>query len=219
MKIGVGIAIGAVAGGGIGSFLTYIFTARKFNREKEDELDEVRAYYRQKLKEKEANQVENVQKEAEIEAKSVENKQDKPEKLSQKVGLAERNTVDIGREKIIAADTDYTKFAKISADYRPKDGGEMFQFPHEINEDEYDNDPDYSKQILTWYENDDILADVNDRISDYKVEDFGYENLADFGAECVKYLRNEKTMTDFKIIYEGTISYDEATGGVNLNDP
>ena len=94
----------------------------------------------------------------------------------------------------------------------------MFQYPHEIDEHEFDQDPDYKKIILTYYEENDIIADVQDRPSDYTVEDFGYENMNDFGPESVKYLRNEKTQTDFKIIYDGTNDFNNVTNGVYLND-
>lgn len=219
MKKGLIFGLGAAAGAAIGTGVTFIVVSRIHNRQKDDETEEVRAYYRKKCSNceyKKAKIEEEKAKNVDISEKSEDSRD---EKLSQKVGLAERNTADVGRKSITQSTTDYTKFAKMSKNYTTGSTGELFSYPHEIDEVDYDQNPDYSKVILTYYETDDILADVNDRISDYTVEDFGYENMNDFGFEGVKYLRNEKTKTDFKILYNGEMSYDEATGGVNLNDP
>lgn len=219
MKKGLIFGLGAAAGAAIGSGITFIVVSRIHNRKKDDETEEVRAYYRKKCSNCEYKQTQiskNVEiKEAEKQVETVEN----DEKLSQKVGLAERNTADIGRKSITPSTTDYTKFAKMAGNYATGSTKDLFTYPHEIDEVEYDKNEDYDKIILTYYETDDILADINDRISDFTVEDFGYNNMNDFGFDGVKYLRNEKTKTDFKILYNGDMSYDEATGGVNLNDP
>ena len=222
MKKGLIFGLGAAAGAAIGSGITFVVVSRIHNRQKDDETEEVRAYYRKKCSNCEYKKAEIEKIEAE-KANNVDisekSEDSRDEKLSQKVGLAERNTADVGRKSITQSTTDYTKFAKMSKNYATGSTGELFSYPHEIDEVDYDQNPDYSKVILTYYETDDILADVNDRISDFTVEDFGYENMNDFGFEGVKYLRNEKTKTDFKILYNGEMSYDEATGGVNLNDP
>lgn len=222
MKKGLIFGLGAAAGAALGTGVTFIVVSRIHNRQKDDETEEVRAYYRKKCSNCEYKKA-KIEKIEEENAKNVDisekSEDSRDEKLSQKVGLAERNTADVGRKSITQSTTDYTKFAKMSKNYATGSTGELFSYPHEIDEVDYDQNPDYSKVILTYYETDDILADVNDRISDYTVEDFGYENMNDFGFEGVKYLRNEKTKTDFKILYNGEMSYDEATGGVNLNDP
>lgn len=219
MKKGLIFGLGAAAGAAIGTGVTFIVVSRAYNRKKDDETEEVRAYYRKKCSNCEYKQTQ-ISKNVEIKAaeKQVETTEN-GEKLSQKVGLAERNTADVGRKSIEPSTTDYTKFAKMSKNYATGSTGELFSYPHEIDEVDFDQNEEYKKVILTYYETDDILADVNDRISDFTVEDFGYENMNDFGFEGVKYLRNEKTKTDFKILYNGEMSYDEATGGVNLNDP
>ena len=219
MKKGLIFGLGAAAGAAIGTGVTFIVVSRAYNRKKDDETEEVRAYYRKKCSNceyKKAEIAKNVEEKTDISEKSDESRD---EKLSQKVGLAERNTADVGRKSVEPSTTDYTKFAKMNKNYATGSTGELFSYPHEIDEVDFDQNEDYSKVILTYYETDDILADVNDRVSDYTVEDFGYENMNDFGFEGVKYLRNEKTKTDFKILYNGEMSYDEATGGVNLNDP
>lgn len=219
MKKGLIFGLGAAAGAAIGSGITFIVVSRIHNHQKDDETEEVRAYYRKKCSNCEY-------KKTEIEAEKAKNvdisekyEESRDEKLSQKVGLAERNTADIGRKSITPSTTDYTKFAKMAGNYATGSTKDLFTYPHEIDEVEYDKNEDYDKIILTYYETDDILADINDRISDFTVEDFGYNNMNDFGFDGVKYLRNEKTKTDFKILYNGDMSYDEATGGVNLNDP
>ena len=200
MKKGLIFGLGAAAGAAIGTGVTFIVASRIHNRQKDDETEEVRAYYRKKCSNCEYKKAE-IEKIEEEKAKNVDISEKSEEKLSQKVGLAERNTADVGRKSITQSTTDYTKFAKMSKNYATGSTGELFSYPHEIDEVDYDQNPDYSKVILTYYETDDILADVNDRISDFTVEDFGYENMNDFGFEGVKYLRNEKTKTDFKILY------------------
>lgn len=222
MKKGLIFGLGAAAGAATGSGITFIVVSRIHNRKKDDETEEVRAYYRKKCSNCEYKKAE-IDKNEEETAKNVDisehSQQTSDEKLSQKVGLAERNTADIGRKSITPSTTDYTKFAKMAGNYATGSTKDLFTYPHEIDEVEYDKNEDYDKIILTYYETDDILADINDRISDFTVEDFGYNNMNDFGFDGVKYLRNEKTKTDFKILYNGDMSYDEATGGVNLNDP
>lgn len=209
-------SIGMAAGGGIGTGMTILILKRKLVRQKDAEVEEVRAYYKQKIEELKAQ---IPKKEAEKAPENEEKEQKSEEKLSQKVGLAERNTAEIGHKKVQSEFVDYTKFSKIQNNYTGNNAKELFNYPHEITEDEFDNEEGYDKVILTYYENDDIMADINDRVSEYTVEDFGFENLSDFNFDNLKYLRNEKSKTDFKIIYEPTMSYDEATGGVNLNDP
>ena len=219
MNKGLIFGFGTFFGGGIGALGTILVLKRKLNREKEEEIEEIRAYYKRKMKELKAKSDEKELDIPENGSKNEAKSKEKNENLTQKVGLAERNTADLGRQKVQNEHVDYTKFSKISENYTGKEAKYLFQYPHEITESEFDHDPDYKKVVLTYYENDDIIADVNDRVSEYTTEDFGYENFSDFGFEGIKYLRNEKTGTDFKVIYEGTISYDEATGGVNLNDP
>lgn len=222
MKKGLIFGLGAAAGAVVGSGVTFIVVSRIHNRQKDDETEEVRAYYRKKCSNCEYKKA-KIEKIEEENAKNVDISENsegsRDEKLSQKVGLAERNTADIGRKNIVPSTTDYTKFAKMAGNYATGSTKDLFTYPHEIDEVEYDKNEDYDKIILTYYESDDILADINDRISDFTVEDFGYNNMNDFGFDGVKYLRNEKTKTDFKILYNGDMSYDEATGGVNLNDP
>ena len=216
MKNALIFGIGAVVGGGIGAGTTILVLKRKLNKQKDEEIEEVRAYYKDKCKtceHKKSEKEENIDNFKEVEDDSYN------EKLSQKVGLAERNTADVGRKSVIPSNTDYTKFQKISENYTGKSAKELFTYPHEIDEDDFDGDDSYKKVILTYYESDVLLADVDDRPSEYNVEDFGYENFNSFGSDNIKYLRNEKSGTDFKIIYEKNLSYDEATGGVNLNDP
>ena len=196
--------------------MTILILKRKLVRQKDAEVEEVRAYYKKKIEELKA-QIHKDDVVIELEEPKKEAKKD--EKLSQKVGLAERNTADLGHKKVQSEYVDYTKFSKIQQKYTGNEAKSVFNYPHEITEDEFDNEEGYDKVILTYYENDDIMADVNDRISDYTVEDFGFENLSDFDDDNLKFLRNEKSKTDFKIIYESTMSYDQATGGVNLNDP
>ena len=227
MNKGLIFGLGALAGGGIGTGVTFLVLKRKVNREKESEIEEVRAYYKKKIKEMGCKDGEILEKSDKKEVKSSP-KEDKQgskdvrngEKLAEKVGLAERDTVSIGRKKVQDSNhTDYTKFSKVAGEYTGNEAKVLFSYPHAIDEAEFDHDPDYKKVILTWYETDDILADVNDSPSEYTVEDFGYDNFSDFGFEGMIYLRNENSKTDFKIIYEPTLSFDEATGGVHLNDP
>lgn len=215
MKTGVGFAIGFGIGAGLATGTTILVMKRHENKRCNQELDEIRAYYRKKFKDLEKKNKEN---EPEVAENKPEKEEKKEEKLSQKVGLAEKNTVDAGRKSVEPSVTDYTKFAKLAKNYASSDRP-VFEMPYEITEEEYDTEDRFDKEILTYYESDDIFADMNDRKTDYVPQDFGFENLQDFGFEGVKYLRNNKANKDFKIIYEGSLSYDEATGGVNLNDP
>ena len=219
MNKGLIFALGVGLGGGIGTGVTILTMKRKINREKDEEIEEVRRYYKQKCDKCDRKPVTLEATEAKKEVKKAEKQEEKETSLTEKVGLAEKNTADIGRKSVQSAPINYSNFAKNAVKYTGKTAQDLFQLPHEITEEEFDADDGAQKVILTYYESDDIIADINDRISDYTAEDFGYENLSAFDDFNAKYLKNEKTNTKFKIIYEGTISYDEATGGVNLNDP
>ena len=215
---GLIFGLGLGIGGGIGTGVTILVLKRKINRQKDEEIDEVRAYYKEKCQNCDKKAVTLESTEPEKVAKKAEKQEEKEASLTEKVGLAEKNTADIGRKGITNSSIDYTKFAKNCEKYTGKTAQDLFQLPHEITEEEFDADDGAEKVILTYYESDDIIADINDSVSDYTAEDFGYENLSAFDDFNAKYLKNEKTNTKFKIIYEGTLSYDEATGGVNLND-
>ena len=220
MKKGIIFGLGALVGGGIGAGTTILVLKRKINKQKDEEIEEVRRYYKEKCKKCDYKTATLESTEGENSPKIEENVDGKPAKLSDKVGLAERNTADVGRKKVTRASVDYTKYSSIQNDYTGQEASELFTYPHEIDEEEYDLDEeDVNKVILTYYESDDIFADINDRKTGYVPEDFGFDNLKDFGWEGIKYLRNDKTNTKYKIIYEGALSFDEATGGVNLNDP
>lgn len=219
MNKGLIFGLGVALGGGIGTGVTILALKRKINKEKDEEIEEVRRYYKQKCNKCDRKPVTLESTEGKKEVKKAEKQEEKEASLTEKVGLAEKNTADIGRKSVQSAPINYTNFAKNAVKYTGKTAQELFQLPHEITEEEFDEDDGAEKVILTYYESDDIIADINDRISDYTAEDFGYENLSAFDDFNAKYLKNEKTNTKFKIIYEGTISYDEATGGVNLNDP
>lgn len=219
MNKGLIFGLGVALGGGIGTGVTVLVLKRKINKEKDEEIEEVRRYYKQKCDKCDRKPVTLESTESKKEVKKAEKQEEKEVSLTEKVGLAEKNTADIGRKSVQSAPINYTNFAKNAVKYTGKTAQELFQLPHEITEEEFDEDDGAEKVILTYYESDDIIADINDRISDYTAEDFGYENLSVFDDFNAKYLKNEKTNTKFKIIYEGTLSYDEATGGVNLNDP
>ena len=216
MNKGLIFGLGMAAGAGIGTGVTAFVVIRKCNKQKESEIEEVRAYYKQKCKKCDKNQVKEEENKAENVEKQPKN-ENKDEKLSQKVGLAEKDTASVGRKKVNREHVDYTKFSKISENYTGNEAKSLFEYPHNISEEEFDKDSDYEKVILTWYEPDDILADIEDRPTEYTVEDFGYQNFSDFGFEGMIYLRNEKTNTDFKIIHS-ELDFNQATGGVYLND-
>lgn len=82
-----------------------------------------------------------------------------------------------------------------------------------IDSDDYISDGGYSKQALTWYEVDEVLADIADDIVDVN-STIGEDNLKDFiwsGMEEM-YFRNPKTSIDYEVS-RSEESYKEIIGG------
>ena len=81
-------------------------------------------------------------------------------------------------------------------------------FPHQIIEDEYEEDGRYAKIEIIYYEVDGVFATLDDKLVEYLSEEyFGIDNLNLFNADRNIYLRDETTHVDYHMVYEGCTSY------------
>lgn len=73
-----------------------------------------------------------------------------------------------------------------------------------ISDEEYQNDISHSKEVITYYETDDIFSDVSDNKLENPRELFGPDVAMHFGQYSndpdVVYIRNENTTIDYEII-------------------
>ena len=150
MNKGLIFALGVGLGGGIGTGVTILAMKRKINREKDEEIEEVRRYYKQKCDKCDRKPVTLESTEAKKEVKRAEKQEEKETSLTEKVGLAEKNTADIGRKSVQSAPINYSNFAKNAVKYTGKTAQDLFQLPHEITEEEFDADDGAEKVILTY---------------------------------------------------------------------
>ena len=81
-------------------------------------------------------------------------------------------------------------------------------FPHQIMENDYENDSTYAKIEIIYYEVDGVFATFDGKLVNYLDEEyFGFKNLNLFNADSNIYLRDEELHIDYYMIYEGCTSY------------
>lgn len=208
MKGFVGFLIGLVVGGGIGAGTAYVLTKRADNKKNDEEIAKLEEYYKSKIP-------------ARAE-KAVQPAQDAPkcdEKPSEEaVKLEAKKEFEYDRiRKTEGPKTDYSAKYKISRgdDVTPiPEGNEDWDDPRTkeicqmviISGKEWDEDDEYEKREITYYEQDEIFTDIyNNEIDNLTPDDIGRANLEHFGItgeEGVLYVRSEDTKTDYRINYE-----------------
>jgi hypothetical protein len=199
-------------GAGIGSGVTYIFTKRYCNKKNDAEIEKLEAYYKDKVPQ--VKHKEPVQKAPAID--------EKPSEEALKLEKAKQYTRDFVRP-VKGSVTDYAAKYKLTREENTDpipDGNKPYtdedveaQMEKEIrgmviiSGDEWDNDEEYDKVEVTYYENDDIFVDAYGRaLENLTPDDVGRPNLSYFGVssgeEGVLYVRDEDNSTDYRINLE-----------------
>lgn len=174
MKIFKGLCIFA-AGALVGAAVAAKAVREKYQQEAEEEIAEMREYYREK---------EQKRREAEENEAVVEEKEE-----------TESEYKEIVKEK---GYTNYTQYNDTKPEEKIDDVEDEWE-PCIIDVEEFGEDPSYDTATLTYFK-DGVLADEVDEVMDPKI--VGEENLKifdEFGARAI-YVRNEEHMIDFEII-------------------
>lgn len=187
MKLFKGLCIfaaGALAGAAVAARVV----RDKYQQEAEEEIAEMREYYRELRKEN-------------VEKYPVQNEEVESEK--------EENTKD-EYEEIVKGYTNYTQYNDIETKENKKEEKEerTNYEPFIIDVEEFGEDPSYDTATLTYYK-DKVLTNDLDDVIDYSVA--GEENLKIFDEhpDCKAiYVRDDIYMVDYEIIRD-PYQYDE----------
>lgn len=179
-----------VAGAGIGSAVTWIFTKKKYSNLAKKEIDSVKEAF--------ANRKEVFR----------EQKNDIDDNSEQPTSQADKAAKALKKKSIM----DYSSFSKYEAlnekySTEKKLGKEC---PYVISPDEFGEFDDYEKISLTYY-SDKVLTDDNDDIIEDVDEVVGIGSLDHFGEyeEDSVFVRNDQRMCDYEILLD-TRTYSEA---------
>ena len=174
MKLFKGLCIFG-AGALVGAVVAAKVVREKYQQEAEEEIAEMREYYREKeQKRKEAEECEAIAEETETETEYKEIVKDE-------------------------GYTNYTQYNDVKPEEKIDDDVEDEWTPSIIDPEEFGEDPSYDTATLTYFK-DGVLADEVDEVMDPKM--VGEENLKifdEFGARSI-YVRNDEHMIDFEII-------------------
>lgn len=162
------------AGAIIGSICSIQIVKERLKEDAESEIAEMRAYYRDKMKEN--KEEETITKEEEFEP--IEEVIEKEEKQMEKI-IQDKGYVNQKEEEV----------------------SNTYDIPYVINEEEYGSEEDYDTEVLTYFA-DKVLVDEVDEIIEDMDTVVGLGNLSIFeefeGAKTI-YVRNEIYKTDFMI--------------------
>lgn len=209
------VAVSVVAGTAIGAFVGYRFAEKrlstKFDKMMQDESAQLREHYSQKIRAKmDKPSIEEMAERAELHRQTDTYKEtvvdlgyipkdeapmDEPEKADEPIMQSETTNIFQERDKAQAEISEWD-YAKESKARNP-------QFPYVIHVDEWQqNDTEYEKMDLTYYEGDEVLTDDNDNVIPEVEETVGFENLSKFGHGSgdpnVVFIRNDVR----EILYE-----------------
>ena len=215
--------IGFIVGAAIGSGVTYILTKRFCNKKNDTELEAMKKYYEDKYGK---TQTDVLREKAETEHNAPVTHENASEEA---LKLQEKKSFNYDRiAPVNAPMTDYMKKYKreeIGSIGRKEtdepqemhdkpwiDGDVEDQMADEligmviISDSEYDEDDEYEKREVTYYENEEIFTDEFNRVIDNLTpDDVGRPNLEHFGItgeEGVLYCRCQNAMIDYKINLE-----------------
>lgn len=186
----------------IGAGAAYIMTKNIYEKIAADKIDEVRLYY----EEKEGN----FEKDLDIESDNDSIPEDNVDNALHKPKLE-----DV--ENIVR---DYTTFSKNTPnnvqsvkENNMKKENEKIEI---ITEEEYQSSTEYLKRDLTYYSEDDVLADDGDEEIDVD-EIIGSDALNHFGEEDdpdIIHVRNHEEQTDYEVV-RANCSYWKTVGMIN----
>lgn len=165
------------AGAGIGSAVTWKFVKTKYERITQEEIDNVKEYYRKK----------NGETEAADESESVE-----VEKDDENISPHERDVISYNA---IIQSEGYSEVTESGEEVADTD------HPYIIDADEFGDSYEYDTDSLVYYA-DGILATETDDVIDDVERIIGTENLTKFDDNNVIFVRNDLTKHDYEVTRE-----------------
>lgn len=217
MKLGP-ILAASVGGAAVGSLLTYIFTKKYYVTQMDEEISEVRQFY----KEKEAELYscscvkQNVplteEEAAEFEEMLVKATEDKPlvissdSEVEEEVGGDEYEEIKNKMNKKFGENRpDKTKYSDISKNaLNQKKKAEKSKAVYPISDDEYTEEYiHYKKGDLLYFTGDGVLFDeMSEKI--VPIDEIGENNLSAVGeySNNLLFVRNDNTASDYCVIFE-----------------
>lgn len=231
----MGLLLGFFIGGIVGSTGTLLVMKKLGKLENRNAMEhesqtiaEVSKYYE--------NKIEQIKKEKLVEEKDISTAESVIEAAKDEVkevpiamnkGRIQYDGLNISKEPE-APTFDYSKISRdkykdLQKEYEREEIEEEYnELPHQIGKGTYENSTGYAKLELMYYEQNGIFTYMDDTICNNVTEDIiGAENLALFGTDDASidglsgmydlYLRSNKIMTDFHLIYNGTEDYYKVT--------
>lgn len=188
------LTAGATLGGAVGYFVTKKALQTKFEIELDEQIRDVKEYYKLLRKEGEYSQL----------IKPVEELVESPK------------YEDVISEYSGEEETEEEETEMVEPD--SEDEERNTDEPYIISVDEYMEDRDnYDKNTVTYYEADDVLVDEREQVIPDVDSTVGSDSLTKFGHKSkdkkVVYVRNERIEADFEILLD-TRSYSETILGI-----
>lgn len=228
LKIVLGTTSGLLVGGLAGYLVTKKLLKTQFEELLDQEVAEVKEYYKNLNEEKKEEvipeeSVVEVSEEVEIlkNAKSimkthgysVEYEEDREVEVDSETHVKDDGstyTVQsagyVESNKVIPGLTNGDVIDYTSPEFKEMVANRDADYPYVITVDEYMDDcPEFEKQCVSYFEEDDILSDERDIIIDDVESTIGVENLAYFGKYSkdndIVYIRNERISVDFEVAF------------------
>lgn len=192
-----------IVGGAVGFGSGYILLNRKYNQRFDDEIADLRDTYKRELK---SIREERAKLKGEPCIDARENKEEKPVNILE---AADRSEKDLCRYSSITRE--YVSENNEKPTFKPEDHPEEIDedLPYVITIDDFLEDPNFEKQTVGYYPDEDIFVDETERlIEGMQGMDLGMRNLESWNDHGIVYIRKPSNMTDYEVMKEIGSFYD-----------
>ncbi len=209
MKTNTKIILSFIGGAAVGSLICFALLKEKYETLANEEIDHMNNYYENELK----NVKEVIEEIKESEEQEKKTYVDYVKKYSPEEIIKDKY-YDMPYPDVI--DEDYHEDDGPPED--PPENDLQYEEPFVISREEFDEGyPHFDKITITYYEDDDVLADEQDEVIPDIDAVVGYDSLGRFGDmsedDCVVYVRNGRLGADYEIVLAQE-SYTESVLGI-----
>lgn len=179
-----------VAGAAIGSAVTYFLMRQKLEQEKREEINAIKARYKEDFGDKNTNNSER------SETRTEESETISPEEQA----LIKKYDTDGARSEMLDIIAEHNYAYGLTHKEAPVDTKEA---PYVISPEEFGEFEEYETICLTYY-SDDIIADEDDEIVENADEILGVNIRSKFGEyeDDAVHIRNDKMKCDYELLYD-----------------
>ena len=225
MKTNTKILLSFLGGAAIGALICFAILKEKYEELANEEIENIKDYYQ-----KEMEKIDDAYEEELDNLINTMNRDmyehDKREGTKTYVDYVKKYSPDeIVKDKYYdmpypdVIDEDYHEDDELPED--PPENDLQYEKPFVISREEFDEEyPHFDKITITYYAEDDVLADEQDEIIPDIEAVVGYDSLSRFGDmsddDCVVYVRNGRLGADYEIILTQE-SYSESVLGIMKN--